>query len=245
MKEDPSENFLMKMNLRHVFQPIYNLKTWEIYGFEILLRSRAFPNIEDLFRNSREKNQLNNLDMYSIKTALQNSSHLHSTQALLFINIFPSTIIQSSFLSYFESVLKERKLLRKKIVFEINESKEEEYILESETFENTIKCLKDFGVSIALDDVGKEAASLKRIIELKPEMVKLDKYFSCNLSKSKEKQRLISFFVDYCYKNYKFILEGLETEDDLAMSKYLGVEYGQGYILQRPSELSINDNKYV
>jgi EAL domain-containing protein (putative c-di-GMP-specific phosphodiesterase class I) len=75
------------------------------------------------------------------------------------------------------------------------------------------------------------------ILELEPDFIKLDRLFSLDLSKSTSKQKMISLFVEYCKNNTKLILEGIETPEDLAIAKCLGVDIGQGYVLDMPKLL--------
>ncbi|HDJ1468230.1 TPA: EAL domain-containing protein [Clostridioides difficile] len=80
---------------------------------------------------------------------------------------------------------------------------------------------------------------MKTIIELEPDYLKLDRYFSQDLKSSKQKQSLISFFLNYCqeYKS-QLILEGLENEMDMEMAKSLGIPIAQGYLLGKPALLT-------
>ncbi|MGJ9458485.1 EAL domain-containing protein [Oceanobacillus sp. CF4.6] len=103
---------------------------------------------------------------------------------------------------------------------------------------SNISLLKKRGFQIAIDDVGKGSASLKSIIELEPDYLKMDNYFAFDLSVSEQKQEMIKSFMTYCENtNTKFILEGIEKTEDLAVAKDLGVLYGQGFLLGKPTSL--------
>lgn len=73
------------------------------------------------------------------------------------------------------------------------------------------------------------------MIELKPDIIKLDRYLAKNLSHSKAKLRVVEMFVHYCQDDILLILEGIENQYDLEMAKQLGVRAGQGFLLGKPA----------
>lgn len=153
----------------------------------------------------------------------------------MFINVFPSTITNPAFLTFMNETLTETQLNSQQIIFEINET---EVVPNIVSFKNSLSDLKKQGFLIAIDDVGRGSASLRAIIEIEPHYVKMDRYFSVNLSISVHKQEMIKSIITYCNNiNIHFVLEGIENSIDLEVAKSLGVSCGQGYILGRPSPL--------
>ncbi len=91
-----------------------------------------------------------------------------------------------------------------------------------------------------MDDVGKGVASLQAIVELKPDYVKMDRYFAKHLAQSSRKQEMVRSIVTYCLNtDTKFVLEGIEIPEDLEMAKKIGVSIVQGFLLARPEPLSV------
>jgi EAL domain-containing protein (putative c-di-GMP-specific phosphodiesterase class I) len=220
----------------HYFQPIYNIKNWVKLGYEVLLRSEAYPNPELTFKQAIKEKQLYELDSRSIHKAIRTyrSAGLSKNDGLLFLNIFPSTILNPnfpSFLKYFTNILQNSQ----QIVLEISES---EMIEDFDTFKERIIELKKNGFLIAIDDFGRGYANFKFMIELEPDYLKLDRYFAKDLHLSKQKQTIVKSFVTYC-REYKcnLILEGVETEQDMAMAKLLGIPIAQGFLLGKPGLL--------
>src|SRR5690606_28936871 len=118
----------------------------------------------------------------------------------------------------------------------INES---EKISDIDLLRKAIRFLRTNGFSVALDDLGKGEFSIQTVMELEPDFVKLDRYYSIDLSNSIEKQNEIQMILDVCQqKNIYLVLEGIEEPKDLAMAKKLGVHLGQGYLLGRPLPVS-------
>ncbi|WP_419882336.1 EAL domain-containing protein [Peribacillus sp. B-H-3] len=234
---------LMKSNkMEYVYQPLWNIINWKIYGYESLLRCPAIRNFnpEDFFKRARMEGCLFELDSLSIKNSIINFPFFNpKNHPLLFINIFPSTLIHSDFECLILNLMKEHPYIHGRLVFELNETSDENYIWKTPKLKKGISLLKDQGFYVALDDVGQGEGSLQNIIEMKPNYIKLDKYFSEELAICKEKQAFISFFVDYCNSETILILEGVEKEIDLAQAKYLKVPIVQGYLLGKPEQLTL------
>lgn len=220
----------------HCFQPLYDLSEGKKrYGFESLLRSSAFRDPQLFFRKAKEAEKLFELDTKSISKAVL-SYHLRGCpDEFLFVNVFPSTIMEASFFPFVETMLKYTPITAERIVFELNESEELSNLCDlSERTES----LKNMGFSIAVDDVGRGASSLRVITELEPDYIKVDRYFSHHLSISDKKQRMVEFLTQFCGKDILLVLEGIEKEEDLAKANELGVNLAQGYYLGKPVLLS-------
>ena len=97
--------------------------------------------------------------------------------------------------------------------------------------------IQDLGFRLAIDDLGNGSSSLRKVVELQPDFVKLDKYFSENLSLSIRKQRLIKLLVEFCKGDSQIVLEGIEQKEDHDIGKKLGVDLGQGYYIGKPKPL--------
>jgi EAL domain-containing protein (putative c-di-GMP-specific phosphodiesterase class I) len=216
----------------HFFQPLYALSSEKIFGYECLIRSKHFNNPELFFEKAKEENKRHELDMKSIKKAMDVYFQNEMCDALLFINIFPSTLLHPTFQSFITTLTSNKRIIPTRVVFEIIEEEVDLVALKKEVVH-----LKSLGFRIAIDDVGKGAASLESIIELQPQFVKMDKYFSTDLSQSSLKQRMIKTLLNYCVDDLVLILEGIEYDVDLLAAKKLGVAIGQGYLLGRPDFL--------
>lgn len=226
------EDIIRKKMFHHVFQPLYALENWDVFGYEALLRCKFFQNPESLFQLAIEKNRLYDLDCCSIYHAL---TSVNVQNIKFFVNVYPSTMVHPSFPDFLEK-LKSLRFSNQNIVFEINEA---EKISDMSLFKRAVHYWKDKGYAIALDDYGKGESSLRIIKQLHPDFVKLDRYFAMDLSVSKEKQNVIQMLVEMCQqKNIHLILEGIEEPTDLAIAKALGVHLGQGNLLGRPLPIS-------
>ncbi|WP_163972060.1 EAL domain-containing protein [Oceanobacillus halotolerans] len=228
---DLLEEMMYKRNFHHVFQPLYNLDTWEVSGFEALLRSDLIESPDKLFNIAIHNNMLYELDIASVYHALDSASKRSSIRKL-FINVFPSTMVNPQFLSFLEKMSHHRCSRNKQIIFEMNEA---EKFVDTYVARKVIDDIKGMGYGIAIDDYGKGEASIESIVNLEPDIIKVDQQFSKNLFSCMEKQSEIKMLVQLCEeKQMKLVLEGIEDERDLATAKILGVHIGQGFLLGKP-----------
>lgn len=222
-------------NIYHHFQPIFSLKDKKRIGYEGLLRSTDFSNPELFFQQAIINNQLYQLDTQSVYKALK-MFRPNESKEKLFLNIFPSTIFHHEFLDFINKLATEKLLSNRNITFELSEV---ETVKDLAQLKERIAILRNYGISIAFDDVGKGKAYIQDIIELDPEYIKLDRYFSKDLHRSEKKQAFIYLILEYCRRyNNSVILEGIETVEDLQIAQSLSVPLGQGFLLGRPQLLS-------
>ncbi|WP_230876255.1 EAL domain-containing protein [Paenibacillus validus] len=244
-KDDSMENIanLIENNhFYHVFQPLRRLPDQGKVGYEALIRSTSGIGPNALFQGAIEQNRLYQLDTWSIDHALSSFffSPVAQEDGLLFINLFPSTIIADAFPLFVNDLRRRLLSFVHRIVLEINESITEEPIWSNPVFMQRIKDLRNNGFLIALDDVGEGTTTFRKIFEISPDFIKIDQFFSKELSLCKKKQKVVQLFVDYCGDaDSTLILEGIEREEDFVCAACLGVTIGQGYYLGKPNRLNI------
>lgn len=231
------DKLISESDFYHVVQPIMNLAENKVHGYEVLLRSERFQNPELLFRYAKSQNRLFDLDMKAIHHAFitfkEESSNLKDSY--LFINIFPSTLIDPAFYHNLQQIKLALKIQPNRIVFEINEA---EKVLNLTALKEAISDMKKQGFLIALDDVGKGESNLQAIIELEPDIAKIDKYFANDLKNSPQKQKSIELVLQLFGENTTIVLEGFESEEDLLKAKEMGILLGQGFFLGKPKPLA-------
>jgi len=92
------------------------------------------------------------------------------------------------------------------------------------------------GVHLVVDDLGAGYSNLKRIIDLEPRVVKLDRELIVNVHQSTRQQRLVTSVVRLCADlNAVVVAEGIETSDEFSALCDTGVHYGQGYLFAKPN----------
>lgn len=228
-----------KFSLTHWYQPICNLYTQKVIGFEALVRSPESDDISPLqiFENARQEGSLNTLDRNLLLHAYKSfENHKHTA---LFMNAFPSTLLEEWFLPWWDEYIG----ANSQIILEVTES---EPICDWERFKDIISELKQRKVKIALDDMGSGYSFFQNWIELDPYCIKLDRYYSADLAQNPLKQKLLGSLTELFGSSTVTILEGIETTDDLETAKQLGISYAQGYLLGRPAPLeSYSNTDYI
>jgi EAL domain-containing protein (putative c-di-GMP-specific phosphodiesterase class I) len=234
------KELIEEQRFEHVYQPLWDLSNWKIFGYESLIRivnGGSVHNIEHLFQMAREQGCLYELDTTSIKNSIFHFPFSKQDKKLLFLNIYPSTILHDRFKRFLNDLVAHFPAIEGQIVFELNETKDEEEVWEISELKERIRMIKEYGFYLAIDDVGKGASALQKIIEFQPDYIKLDRYFAKDLAMNKEKQRIVALLASYCQEKIVLVLEGIEKEVDLAQAKLLKVPAAQGYLLGKPHKL--------
>jgi EAL domain-containing protein (putative c-di-GMP-specific phosphodiesterase class I) len=92
------------------------------------------------------------------------------------------------------------------------------------------------GVHVVVDDLGAGYSNLKRIADLEPAIVKLDRHLVTNLDQSRRQRLLVQAVVRMCVDlGARVVAEGLETWDEVRAARDCGCHYAQGYALGRPA----------
>lgn len=219
---------IVTSDLVHWYQPICQLETGEILGYEALVRNKFLKEFSplEIFKQAAEEGKRTYLDCHLLFQAVNSVSYI--CDYMLFLNVFPSTLLEKWFLSWWD----EHFTAPVPLVIEISES---EPVNDWEALKSVIAELRKRGVKIALDDMGSEYSFFQRWVELSPDYIKLDRYYAVGLAQNSLKQRIIKYLTKLFDGYSKIILEGVETEEDLNTAKQLGISYAQGYLLGRPS----------
>ena len=100
--------------------------------------------------------------------------------------------------------------------------------------------LREFGVRIAIDDAGAGFASLRHILRLEPEFIKLDRTLIDGIEADRSRQALAAGLISFAEKiDATIVAEGIERPAEVEKLSELGVRYGQGYFFARPGPLPL------
>ncbi len=230
------QEVLLADQLSVVFQPIVGLRRREVLGFEALSRGPAGSIYQmplRLFELAQEADLVFELDRECRRRAIASASALPNT-VKLFVNVFPSAMYDPEFRgAALVRLVGERGLTPERVVLEITEkSAIENY----ELFAEAIADLTRLGFSFAVDDVGAGYSGLEKIARLNPRYLKFDRELIRDIDSSyirREMTRALKAFADRIGST--IIAEGIERDAELAALLDLGIEYGQGFRLGRPS----------
>lgn len=185
-----------------------------------------FFNPELLFCLAKQLGLANELDQTCLKQAINCS---HELDGPIFVNILPSNLYHVEQLSNLYSS-------RPDIVFEVSEA---EAINNIELMQSVRNNLRKQNIKIAADDFGIGYAGLDRIIQIAPDIIKIDRSLIQNINHDENKQNYLGAILDAARKSgAKILAEGIETAAELRCLQEIGIEYGQGYYLHKPSQPS-------
>lgn len=221
--------------IQTLYQPIVELRSTKIIGYEALTRTTEEKLFNDmdiltLFIMARESGRVKELDEVCVECALRSAQNLNPNQKL-FINLNHETLIDEKVM---KDLFKNRGVIDfKNIVIEVTEQS----ILRSfGKIREALLGLKEKGVSVAIDDLGGGAVSLRDVAVLRPDYIKFDRSLIRQIDTSITKQQIVLSLILFANGiQATTTAEGIETKRELDTAVMLGVMLGQGYYFARPS----------
>lgn len=220
------ERGLIKM----VFQPIADLADGSVTGVEALARFAVEPpRTPDVwFEEAEAVNLREELELAAVMLALAHPELLPEG-CYLSINLSPETVTSARFAELLPDVP------AKRVVLEVTEH------ARVEDYGAVRAALQDFrvrGGKLAVDDAGAGFASLKHILRLAPEVVKLDREVAQGIDVDRPRRALASALISFAFDlGAEVVAEGIETRAEVDALRDLGVPYGQGFFLARPGPI--------
>lgn len=239
------KNFLKKMiktnPFKSVYQAIFNLQTGKAIGFEALSRIDGLTdfNISEIIETCRIEDLLWDIELLLRNNAISNFPL--DKEFMLFLNVDPHIINAIDFKEGItKSILENSLLSESNIIFEITERS---VIDDYAPIVETLNYYKNQNYKVAIDDVGAGYSGFLRIVETKPDYIKIDMGLIRDIDKNDYKEIVVRSLVDISKKlNIKCIAEGIETLGELEKLIQLGVDYGQGFLLDKPKETPYINN---
>jgi diguanylate cyclase (GGDEF)-like protein len=213
-------------HFRTVFQPIIDLSTDKVSGYEMYSRGPdgAFESPADFFRVCVENNVLTTVDILCLKLCIAATANA-GNHLRFHINLFPSTILDTPIDNLLALFPTDR--TGKSFCVEISE---QQFVGDPGYLRDHVNALKQAGILVAIDDVGFGRSSLESLILLEPDLVKVDRKYVTGVSREPAKARLLKRVVNVAKSlGAEIVAEGIEVKDDLPILKEIGVHYGQGY----------------
>jgi EAL domain-containing protein (putative c-di-GMP-specific phosphodiesterase class I) len=214
-----------------VFQPIVHLASRASIGYEALARFAAEPArpVDAWFSDATRLGRGVELEIAAIERALVASAPLAGS-AFVSVNLSPTTLADERL----SQALAERDLSG--VVFEITEHV---VVEDYPALSKAIAGWRRRGVRLAIDDAGAGFASLRHVLSLTPDFVKLDLSLVRDIDTDVARQAMATALVSFAAKSGTMVVaEGIETQAELAMLISLGVTTGQGYFMGRPAAAS-------
>ena len=218
-----------------------------LYGVEGLTRiqDRSFRNVIDFFNVAKIKNLEDYVSMkFGVNIYCDYVTSSLSKDVKIFINeTFNEDRIKGrdEYSNQINKELQDRNIYADEdenynnVVIEFSERSTYGF---SEEVDEIINLYRKNDILIAIDDFGAGYANEGLILKLKPDIVKLDRELICNIDKDEYRRTLTTNTIKTLKKlGVKIVAEGIETKEEFNLLRDLGVDYGQGYYIQKPTSI--------
>jgi PAS domain S-box-containing protein len=218
--------------LSMVFQPIIDLDFGTVAGVEALARFDTDPDRppHEWFAEAARVGQGARLELEALSQVLAMIDRLpHGVYVS--VNVSPETVITGLIDDLMETVTTDR------LVLELTEHAE---VADYGALNAALARLRSMGVRVAVDDAGAGYSSLRHVVDLHPNIIKLDLAFTREIDTDPARRAVAAALVDIQRQmNSVVVAEGVETEAELNVLVELGVRYVQGFLMCRPTSLDL------
>lgn len=150
-------------------------------------------------------------------------------------NVSYHQVLDSTFLPFMHETLLKHKVDGNHLVAELTETN---YNENPHALQDFLLSCQDFGIKLALDDFGTGYSSLELLLKHPSDIVKIDRSLMKEMSSSSRSRDFINSIVYACHNfDKKVVVEGVETEEELAVVTDAGCDYIQGFYFYQPLEL--------
>ncbi len=233
----PLAHLMREGRLHCVFQPLADLRTGAIYAHEALIRGPEDSPLhtpDALLDGARREHLLQDFELLCVATALLQWS-AQGRGGRIFVNISADALVSAVALcgAGVGEALRSLGVPARMVVLEITEH---ERVSDMALLRSALKQVHAAGARLALDDFGDGHSSLRLWAEVKPDFVKIDKYFIRDIAAHSEKLQMLQAIKGIAdVFGTTLVAEGIETQEELRALRDLDIPYGQGYLLGRPA----------
>lgn len=202
----------------------------KVQGYELTIQPLSGRPVTELINQARSAEERVDLDiaLFNALDRMQRRMRLRESFTL-WINVFPSTLLSHSAMA----IIRQRiACTAHRIVIEITEH---EFQDDYRGLAASIRSLQDAGAKVVIDDFGSGAASMRTLLELPVDGIKIDREV---FQKAVHDMRYIPLIEGTIAAadnlNLPVVIEGVETENHLAVAKRLGARLVQGFLINYP-----------
>ena len=217
------------------FQPLIDLTTRELVGFEALARwrspTRGFLEAENFIEAAEKTGLIGPLTISVVEQALKEAKNWPAHLKIA-INVSPVQFRDPQLAQHIMRLVTEAGFPPHRLEVEITEAS---LLEDRDQVLATIGSLKNVGISISLDDFGTGYASLAQVNSLPVDRIKIDKSFISTIVKSEQTAAIVNTITSLGHTlNVPITAEGIESEQVRSELGKYGCAEGQGYLFGRP-----------
>lgn len=219
-------------------QPLYSIQYNRVYGAEVLVRKiDPHGNIHtpvEFISIMECEHMISMVDFTMLRQACELIQKWKPVwpDIVLNVNFSRNTLMEPDFLERIDQILSETGADPAQLIFEITESSQN---IQLESLCSLLDEVKQRGISLAIDDLGTEAACLEMLYLPQISVAKIDKSLIDKAEHIDREQIVIRHLVDLCHDlNMHCVAEGIETDSQIELLKKLGCDKLQGYKIGKP-----------
>ena len=247
IRKDIENNF---RHFRVVYQPIVRLKPdgSEWIGAEALLRysNPAFPKLEqmELIRTLEYSGLILPVGRWVIAQSVRECSKWNrmGSRSIVHVNIAAQQVSDAGLVQFIHKTCLEEGLMPEQLVVELTETS---LLNNFEVATDFCKDLMDLGIGVALDDFGTGYSSFNYLRQLPISEIKVDREYTRKLPTDHYNQTFISFLHQLSQElKFELCVEGVETEEELALLRKMRISMIQGFYFERPMEADVINREF-
>jgi len=217
------------------FQPIVQLRTGVLVGFEVLARwqhpEHGLILPENFIKLAEENGLIGGLTRQIFCKAFAAAVDMPKPLALA-VNVSPVQLHYLSLPGQIAEMAQEAGFPLERLTVEITESA---LMHDLELVQKIARELKEMGCKLSLDDFGTGFSSLRHLQSLPFDHLKIDRSFVASMTNTRESRKIVAAIVGLGHSlGMSTVGEGIETEEQTDMLLWLGCEMGQGWLYGRP-----------
>ena len=224
-----------------VYQPIFDLNTMKVSGFEALLRwNHPIYNshrIDSIIKIAENSGQMPKIGRWVVKEACYQLKALNESfpDLSIALNVSVVQFNDSYFIKNVEEILKYTKINRSNLIFEITESSAMSNVDENM---NDLRRLKDLGIGLSIDDFGTGYSSLAYLSQFPIDHIKIDRNFIRKMTEESSDLMLVKTMITLAKSlHLEVIAEGVESLEEMNILKSLECDKIQGYLISKPKRM--------
>jgi len=228
------------------YQVQKSVATSEITGYEVLLRwnrpGHGWVSPADFIPVAEECGAINAIGAWVLRTACVEAASWPS-QHKIAVNVSGVQLAQLELVDLVKMVLYQSGLAPELLELEVTETA---IISDKKRALNTLRQIREMGVSIAIDDFGTGYSSLETLRSFPFDKIKLDRSFMQEVENSEQSKAIVRAILALGRSlSVPVLAEGVETIEQLNVLRHEGCNEAQGFFLGRPGRMTWGDQKLV
>lgn len=230
-----------KKELYPVYQPIVNLKTMEVSGYETLLRWNHplyyQESIQTIITIAENNSQIIEIGRYILNEAILELKRINQTHPdrVVALNVSALQLKDTHFIAFLKNRIKVIGVKPENLCIELTESTAMDDV---EVKLMDLHQIKAIGCKIAIDDFGTGYSSLAYLSRFPIDHIKIDKSFVHKMMSDEPTRQLVSSMITLAHNlKLEVVAEGVETQEQVALLKDFGCDLIQGYYISKPKRM--------